>query len=109
MWDLRLDGTPYSYVSHFVGVRDGKYKMGWSIRRRIRAGNSIISNFGGNHTSRIQTRRNIQHQGLDQPGPCRVRIKLVISSKDPDTKHHHSVNNHISKCHRGRIIPQWKT
>ncbi|RDY03884.1 hypothetical protein CR513_12478, partial [Mucuna pruriens] len=26
-------------------------------------------------------------------------------ARDQDTRHHHSVNNRISKCHHGRIIP----
>ncbi|RDX87367.1 hypothetical protein CR513_31164, partial [Mucuna pruriens] len=72
---------------------------------RIRTDSSIISNFGDNHTNRIQIKRNIQHQGLDQLGPCQVRVKPIISNRDQDTRHHHFVNNRISKCHRGRIIP----
>ncbi|RDY06965.1 hypothetical protein CR513_08993, partial [Mucuna pruriens] len=72
-------------------------------------GGHLYGRQSGNSTYRILIKHNIQHQGLDQLVPCWVRIKPIINNRDQDSRYHHSINNHISKCHHGRIISQWRT
>ncbi|RDX79244.1 hypothetical protein CR513_40349, partial [Mucuna pruriens] len=74
LWHLHFRGAPNRYVPHIARNRVGPSRECW-INSRIRVGNLIVNNLGGNNTGRVLVKGNIQ---LKNSNPPRTLLKPIL-------------------------------